>query len=183
MPYRNRHGNKSAKAADEDQNGVRLPYEPGSEEEIAASTKKAMNLLLYKDRTVRELQDRLSEAGFSGEAIGAAMEYVSSFGYLNDRRYAENYVYSMREKKSRAVIVRELMEKGVEESLIEEAVSNLPDDESERVYELLVRKAGQPHKMDEKELRRMFGFIGRKGFSSGDFWKAVRVYQGDSFLD
>ncbi|MEE0956222.1 MAG: regulatory protein RecX [Eubacterium sp.] len=183
MPYRKTYRTNYRKAYTEHTEGEeeagKLPYEPGSEEEMKASVRKAMNLLLYKDRSVKELNDRLSEAGFSQEAVRAALEYVSSFGYLNDKRYAENYVYSMRDRKSRAVIIRELEEKGVDYSLIEEAAASLESDESERVYQLLVRRAGDPHKMDEKELRRMFGYIGRKGFSSGDFWKAVRKYQNE----
>lgn len=154
-------------------------YEKGSEEEIKAAIKKAMNLLLYRDRSAFELKKRLEETGFSGEAIEEALQYTASFGYINDRHFAENYVYSMREKKSRAVIERELENKGISAELIEEALAALPEDESERVYELLLKKAGQPRKIEEKDLRRLYGFILRKGFTSGDFWTAMRRFQAE----
>lgn len=179
MPYRKTYRKSYKKDPDRESERQELPYEAGSDEELHAAARKAMNLLLYRDRSIKELRERLTEAGFSSEAVGAAMEYVSSFGYLNDRRYAENYVYSMRTKKSKAVIIRELEDKGIDDNLIEEAAAELEDDESERIYQMLVAKAGDPHKMDDRELRRMFGYIGRKGFSSGDFWKAVRKYQNE----
>ena len=60
-------------------------------EEVRKAKEKAMRLLLQQDRTEKELRDRLYRAGFSETASEAAMQYVSGFGYLDDRRYAENY--------------------------------------------------------------------------------------------
>ena len=59
-----------------------------SGEDLKAAS-KAMQLLLYRQRTEKELREKLYEKGFSENASEAAIAYVKSFGYLDDRRYAE----------------------------------------------------------------------------------------------
>ena len=62
------------------------------EEEHKKATRKAMQLLEHMDRTEKGLRDRLGQNGFSQTAIEAAMEYVKSYGYINDERYARTYI-------------------------------------------------------------------------------------------
>lgn len=148
-----------------------------SEDSRRDPRKKAMNLLLYRDRTEKELLEKLRDAGFSEQEAEEGVRYTASFGYLNDRRYAENYVWFAKEKKSRGRIRRELEEKGIPEEIAEEALSVLPEDETGQVYELLRRKAGQPHCLEQKELRRVYGFLARKGFRQSDIWTGLRMFQ------
>ena len=61
-------------------------------EEQKNARRKAMLLLEHMDRTEKGLSDRLRQAGFSAEATEDAMNYVRSYGYLNDHRYAMNYI-------------------------------------------------------------------------------------------
>ena len=147
------------------------------EEQKAAS--KAMQLLLYRQRTEKELRNKLYEKGFSEMASEAAISYVKSFGYLDDRRYAEVYLHSQKEKKSRAVIRRELQEKGVSSDWIDLAFDEEPAEEGEIIYSMLCKRAGEPHRLEEKELRRQIQYLARKGFASSDIWKQVRRYQDE----
>ena len=128
--------------------------------------RKAMRLLVSRDRSEQELRDRLAREGYDPESAEAAIEYVKSYGYVNDRRYAENYVMSAGSRKSRAALRSFLQDKGIAGEEIENALEELPD------------------KMEEKELRRALGYLARKGFSSGDIWKVIREYQeGFNFLN
>ena len=102
---------------------------------------------------------------------------MKSFGYLDDRRFAEVYLHSQREKKSRAVIRRELLDKGVSSEWIDLAFEEEPAAEEEIIWSLLCKRASEPHRMEEKELRRQVQYLARKGFSSSDIWKQVRKYQ------
>ena len=80
--------------------------------------KKALKLLEHMDRTEKGLSDRLRQAGFCTEAVEDAVAYVSSFGYVDDSRYAENYIAYRIQSKSRHKILQELLQKGVDLSLI-----------------------------------------------------------------
>ena len=150
-----------------------------TENKERGAIQKAMRLLVVRDRSEKELRERLAREGYLVTEIDAALNYVKSFGYINDRRYAENYVMSAGGKKSKAVLRLFLQEKGIDETIIETALEILPAEETELIRQLLMKKAGQPHRMDEKELRRAYGYLARKGFSSGDIWKVFREYQAE----
>ena len=62
------------------------------QDESLEAKKKAMSLLKYMDRTEWQLRDKLSLKGFSEEAIEEAIEYVKSFHYLDDYRYAVHFL-------------------------------------------------------------------------------------------
>ena len=145
--------------------------------EARKAASKAMHLLVNRQRTEKELRCRLAERQFSPEAINAALTYVASFGYLDDRRYAEVYLHSMQGKKSRSLIRRELLEKGVLPECIDQVFEEVPNEEEDTVFSLLCKKAGEPHRMEEKELRRTVAFLGRKGFSASVIWRQIRRYQ------
>ncbi len=136
-----------------------------------------MNLLLYKPRSEKELSGRLRDAGFSPEETEDAVSYVKRFGYVNDRRFAENYARSRQDKAGLRLIRMELRQKGVGDELIEEALAELDIQEEDTLDRLLRKKAGPPHEMEEQELRRVFAFLSRKGFSGGAIMGAVRRYQ------
>ena len=156
------------------------PKSPVLTEESRKAAARAMKLLLYKGRTRQELRKRLIEEGFPENQAADAVEYCRSFGYVNDEKYAENYIASMKLRKSRNMIRRELEDKGVPEEDIRQAFEEIPYDEGELVYQLVVKKAGDPHPMDEKELRRTYGYLARKGFPSSEIWKALRAFQEES---
>ena len=143
----------------------------------STAVRKAMNLLLHRDRTERELRSRLEAGGFSDEEIDEAIEYTASFGYVNDRRYAENYAVSFTGKKSRRMIAADLRQRGVDEIWIEEAVAALPEDESEQIINLLYKRAGEPHALDQAEKRRLQGYLARRGFSTGEIIRAMQSYE------
>lgn len=141
---------------------------------------KAMNLLLYRPRSEYELRTRLTDAGYSPDETEDALDYVKGYGYVNDRRFAENYARSRQDSVSRRVIGMELREKGVDSSLISDALEELDIPEEEVLGRLLLKKAGQPHQMEEKELRRLYGFLTRKGFSGGAIRRAVCCYEEEA---
>ena len=141
------------------------------------AVKTAMKLLLYKNRTEKELTDRLLQDDFPEEDIAEAIAYVKSFGYLNDRKYAESYAHSMGQKLSRSAIRKNLADKGVDVAEIEMALEQIPLQEEAVVTELLKKRVGAPHILDEKEKRRVFGFLARKGFSGNVIFRCIRSYE------
>lgn len=148
-----------------------------NEQENKKAVSAAMQLLLCRQRTEKELRQRLQEKGFSEEAEEEAIAYVRSFGYLNDRNYAEVYLHSQRQKKSRSLIRRELLEKGVAAEWIDEAFAGEEAGEGEVIYDLLCKRAGDPHALEEKERNRQLRYLAGKGFAVSEIWKQMRRYE------
>ena len=87
-------------------------------EQQREARKKALRLLEHMDRTEKGLTDRLLRAGFSEELAEDAVSYVKDYGYINDRRYALNYIMYRIHDKSRQKIFQELSGKRAERRAI-----------------------------------------------------------------
>ena len=65
---------------------------------------RCLRLLEDMDRTEAALRDKLKQGYYPQDIIDQAVAYVKSFGYLDDGRYAENFVRSRLGTKSRREI-------------------------------------------------------------------------------
>ena len=141
-------------------------------EEQKNARRKAMLLLEHMDRTEKGLSDRLRQAGFSAEATEDAMNYVRSYGYLNDYCYAMNYISFRMGTKSRQKILQGLSGKGIDRETAlaawEEAAEIEEPDELAILRTTVEKKCQPGTALDEKGMRRLQGFLLRRGFSYGD---------------
>lgn len=138
-----------------------------SDEECKKAASKAMALLLHKDRTRSELAGRLEKEGFSGQALLEAMRYVEHFGYINDRRYVENYLMFQKGKRSRREIFYKLSEKGISDELVQQVMEESEYQGEEEAIESLILKrlkGKQPGGLSYGEKGKIFSYLGRKGY-------------------
>ena len=61
-------------------------------EELTRAKKRALYLLTDQDRTEKQLREKLEKTGYSGQVIEETIEYVRSFGYIDDLRYSVRYI-------------------------------------------------------------------------------------------
>ena len=162
---------------------------------------RCMNLLKTSDRTVRQLRDRLRHDGYPEEIAEKALDYVASYHYTDDERYAENYIRQQSGRKSRKVILLELEKRGVDSDVIREAFSavgqenqaNAPflqesadvgairKQESADVGAIrkLIRKRGyDAAHASWDEQQKLTGYLMRKGFEAADIRSVLREFQG-----
>lgn len=136
--------------------------------------KRAMHILEQMDRTEYQLRDKLKQGGYPEVCIQAAVDYVSRFHYLDDRRYACTYVRYHQEKMSRQQISQKLMARGVGREDIHFALEEeYSGDEAGQITELLRKKHFDPEMADEKEKSRIYAFLMRRGFRSSDVIRAI----------
>ena len=137
-------------------------------EEILKAKKRAMLILQHNDRTEWELTDKLSKAGFSMEAVENAVEYVRSFHYIDDERYAKRFVEIYHESRSIKRMKQDLYKRHVADEYIELALENIDYDDSEalrRQIEKLGITADTVSKLSYEESQKIVAKLYRKGFS------------------
>ncbi len=151
---------------------------------------RCMNLLKTSDRTVRQLRDRLRHDGYPEEIAEKALDYVASYHYTDDERYAENYIRQQSGRKSRKVILLELEKRGVDSDVIREAFSAVGQEnqanapflqESTDVGAIrkLIRKRGyDAAHASWDEQQKLTGYLMRKGFEAADIRSVLREFQG-----
>lgn len=133
---------------------------------LKRAKKRAMHLLEDMDRTESGLREKLRQGLYPKEIIEKAIDYVRSFGYLNDARYAENFILSRRNSKSRKEIHALLLGKGISDEEISIAFENCygNQEEQEAVRRILEKKRVDPKTADDREMQKIYGYLARKGF-------------------
>ena len=127
------------------------------------------------DRTEQQLREKLKSSDYPEEVIEEAIEYVKSFHYLDDERYAENFTRYKKENMSRQQIKQKLMLKGVSKDIIQNAIEEEYDvDESIHIRNILEKKHFSYETADEGEFRRVYGYLLRRGFRSNDILKEMK---------
>ena len=138
-------------------------------DELTKARRRALYLLTDMDRTEKELRDRLKKAGYSENTIARTMEYVRSFGYIDDKKYAEKFIDFAKGKKSRVRIAYDLAQKGVPRDIIDEAFESAGDwDEKELIRAMAEKKLRNMDVTDPAAYRKVVSYLARKGFSGSD---------------
>ena len=153
------------------------------EESVAALDLDALEQTLLRklhthDMSVHEVMTWLRS---KDAAEGDAAELVAKFerlNYLNDERLARELVSRLSERKgkSKSVIARELRQRGISSSAVDEALEAIDDDdELSKATELALQRVRQFSKLDDATAeRRLVGFLSRRGYSGQTVREACR---------
>ncbi|WP_411335592.1 regulatory protein RecX [Ruminococcus gauvreauii] len=138
----------------------------------------AMNLLVKMDRTERELREKLKKNGYPAEVSRKAVDYVKSYGYIDDARYAEHYFERYKDSLSVRQISWKLSQKGVDAGLIEKAAEKAELTDHEQVIRALVEKRMRNRdEVTEKDIRKLEAYLARRGFYGEEIWKVLKDYR------
>lgn len=146
-----------------------------SEVLIKRAKKRAMYLLEKMDRTEEQLRKKLLEGEYPKDIVETAIDYVKSFHYVDDTRYADTYIRLHGGDKSRAKLLMELRSKGISDEIAKVSLDETQEvrDESELIRSILLKKHYSPETATEEEKRRMYGYLARRGFQSADICREI----------
>ncbi|MCR4840993.1 MAG: recombination regulator RecX [Lachnospiraceae bacterium] len=161
-------------------------YETISRELVIPRGKRyALSLLSDREYSSKMLMDKLSSTGYSSEHAEIIIDYVKSFHYLDDERYAENYIRSRMQSKSRRYLERKLYEKGISKELSEEIFSKLEEEncnespsdiEKNIIRRELSKKLKSVDPNDHERITKVTAALVRKGFNYSDINESVSDY-------
>lgn len=143
---------------------------------------RAMHLLEDMDRTEAALREKLRQGLYTQDMIDKAVDYVKSFGYLDDARYAENFVRSRQNSKSRKEIQAALLQKGVPSELVGRALEVCYEDcgEEAAIRSILRKKRFDSGASDDREKQRIYAYLARKGFRYDAVRQVIQNYEDDA---
>lgn len=138
---------------------------------------RCMNLLKTQDRTVSQLRGRLRLDGYPEETVAQALEYVASWHYTDDLRYAQNYIRQMAGRKSRKQIEYDLLGKGVERETIRaaflEAEDLNEDSQAQAILSHARRRGYDPERSSRDECIKLIRYLLTKGFGMDEIRAAM----------
>jgi len=146
----------------------------------------ALRYLGYRSRTRSQMEKYLNGKDFPANTIAEVMEKLAGYGYLDDRRYAKEYMESKLKDRSlgRIRIRMALRERGIEDDIIEETLAGY--DEDEELSQAVAYLEKQIHKLQGKspEIRKKqcYAALARRGFNWETIqraWNAVESKEED----
>lgn len=131
---------------------------------------RAMHLLEKRPYTETELRRKLKENMYSDTIINIALDYVKSYGYVDDKNYAIQYISTYSDSKSTKQMEQKLIEKGINKRIIDEAIEIARDmgdapDERKLIRKAIEKKRINSESLDRNELAKMIRYLASKGFS------------------
>lgn len=155
--------------------------ELGSAEVTPKVTKRAHNVSLHalsgRSHSVAEIRDKLRSRDLPPEVIEEEIAELERVGLLDDQALANDLVerYAGRERLARRAVEHKLRSRKLPAGVIEQALAERENDTEAELAEEAARE--RLRKMGpvapEVAKRRLFSYLQRKGFSSGDISDAV----------
>ncbi|MHA5051142.1 recombination regulator RecX [Streptomyces sp. SD15] len=137
-----------------------------------------LRLLTGTPRTRKQLADALRKREIPDDVADEVLSRFEEVGLINDGAFADAWVESRHHGRglARRTLAQELRTKGVDSTLIDEAVGQLDSEQEEATArELVARKLRATRGLDrDKRLRRLAGMLARKGYSQGMALRVVR---------
>ncbi|WP_029148449.1 recombination regulator RecX [Methylophilus sp. 5] len=125
---------------------------------------RALELLSKREYAAAELAQKLKGYASEADDVPALIADFQARGWLSDARYAEQMVHARQSKFGAARVAHELREKGVDDTLIAEAVASLQGNEVERAREVW-RKKFKAAATTREEWAKQARFLQSRGFT------------------
>jgi regulatory protein len=125
----------------------------------------ALKLLTIKPRSKKEINEKLKQKGYNEKEIEKCIKDLECVKLLDDKSFAHSYVVSRLQKYCGKNLIKiELIKKGINNKIIEEELSQFPD-EYELAKKLINRKMKMYTNLEkEKKKRRIYSLLVRNGF-------------------
>jgi len=137
---------------------------------------RALGLLAVRARSRRELQTRLSRAGFDPEQVEAELERLASVGLIDDEAFARQFVEHAVTSRlaGRRAVATSLAAKGVDRGTVELVLEEIGGDDVSRAAELAATRAGRLACLPpEVAFRRLLSVLLRRGYEPSVARKAA----------
>jgi regulatory protein len=138
----------------------------------------ALEFLGVRDRSVREMRERLLKRGREVADIDTVVADLEALGLLDDHKFVRRWIETRRERRPEGVpkVMRDLLRRGIDKQVIEQILQELDEDlgSPDEALELLLRSRSRYAGLEKvKGQRRMYGLLARRGFDPDTTRQAV----------
>lgn len=140
----------------------------------------ALHYLGYQMRTQAQVRKKLEDKGFAEPVVERVLAFLCKYGYCDDMAYAKSYIRQCQKLRPKGtyVLKMELRQRGVAQDIVEQAMQEAEICEAEdAAYWIRKKVKGNINALEEKEKRRLYGFLQRKGYRWDVIAEAIRLLQ------
>lgn len=139
-------------------------------DETSRATAAALQFLGYRPRSEGEIQQRLRQRGFGGNAVDETIAKLRDWRYVDDGDFAQRWIENrlVHRPRSARLLAQELRQKGVNAGTTSEAIDEAAIDEIADATTLAADKMRKLASLPEDiRVRRVTGFLARRGYGFG----------------
>lgn len=137
-------------------------------ERLNKAVNYTVKLLSYRQRSEKEIRDKLIEKEYMDHQIEYAINYCKDRNYINDYEFASAFTRDKinLNKYGPIKIKYDLLNKGVSEEIVNSVLDENLDNEYNQALEV-AKKQVQRYKKDDKykKYRKLGGYLNRRGFT------------------
>lgn len=151
--------------------------DPTSDRDIERLFSQAVSYILRRARSLREMRQYMAKREWPEDAQSAIMERLQESGLVDDLEFGRRWVADrqMLRPRSQRELVGELRLKGLDKSVIEQVLEEMPDDAEVAVLQKLISKKRRTSTIDDA---RLIAWLMRKGFDRHLIQKVLRENDG-----
>jgi len=150
-----------------------------TQDQLQRAIDQAARFLSYRPRSSNEVRDNLKKR-FDEATIDMAIQKLAELNYLDDHAFARYWVENRDTFKPRSTsaLRYELRQKGLEQSVIDEALDDY--DNTQSAYRAAQAKARRFRALTVAEFRnKMSSYLQRRGFNYGTIREALAQLEDD----
>ncbi len=116
----------------------------------------------------KQMTHKLYEKDYSKRVVDYVIEKCKSYGYIDDEKYAQSYVFQNRKLKGKLKLKQELMLKGIDKQIIDSVLADY--DEEDGCLILARKKALNKDLDDPKVYAQLVRFLQYRGYD----WEQIK---------
>lgn len=147
---------------------------------------RAGYILGKSDKTENDLRNKLKQGYYPDKIIDEVIDEFIEYGYINDERFAQNYVRYNVSLKSKNRIFNELLRKGIDKDVIQSVLTEYTDENEEysaAKHKLIMKEfknkrydfASEDHTL----LNKIIMSLMRKGFTYDDIMQVYSLLKNN----
>jgi len=150
------------------------------EEEKQYARNYAFRLLSYRNRSQKEILERLKRRGYPETVINSIVEELKNSGLVDDKKFAMMFAQDRLNfgKKGKRFIFVELLRKGIPKSDVEEALKKI-NDETEIAKKLIEKYQKRYTRLEpDKRRKKLHDLLLRRGFTFKTINEVLEAHPG-----
>ena len=133
------------------------------ESEKQTALDKTLKLISVRYKTQREVEKYLYEKGYLAPTVYYVISKLSEYHYIDDEKFVNSYIASHKSISGKLKLKRNLILRGINESLVDNALN---DDEFEQSEQ--IKKLAEKYMKNKEDIRenyiKLFRYLMNKGF-------------------
>ena len=150
------------------------------EDSWSSALRYAIRLLSYRDRSVKELVEKLTSKGISLDIAAKVTDYLKEKGFVDDGRLAESLRRDALERKclGKRGVKEHLLKRGIPTEIVDGVVGE-EEDYLTAAKKLVEKKMKSMRDLDDEfTKKRLWGILLRRGFSADIIRRAIKTIEG-----